>query len=1305
MVNNKDLDFIKLTSLPNILEPNKAYLIKEGETIFTIYLTDKDCNLLSLDTTSYELFYDESSGMLQLIDGNSGLVISETTVVPMLSSTFSSVDINTSNDLVIEFKNPMGVVIDTLTLSVGNIQGLQGGLDLKEDKINKVDDLNTPNSTTYPTTNAVFQALDDLEQDLESQIGDAVSNSVSYDPQTKTPSEKQQARDNIEVYSIQEIEDFFNITTPINGYNKTNWDTAFSWGNHAGLYEPVFTKGNLIQGNGLIVSGTLTNRLVNSGDITITHDPYTPISVTTAINEVISEITSDDIGSVTSITKKVLNPSDIGTSPTFDINNMSTSLREGGVLTINSGDNSTFDISEATIRVVSNEDTIDNYTIPTQTGITPSFLLTDPVTYIGLSSSGIEQSNSPFTELQRRSIVTLGVIVHSDNTLINAINNLQYTEYQLFNQFVDFVEANKYNFINKRGNELSPNGINLRIDKSEGEVFRLFINSYIDTDNPHTTSISSITQVEFRYRLLESTEFADTQDLNPNVYDNGTGAFITVPQNKYTVQRVNMAPSGAVRVQPGQELFDTLPDALSTLDTQEFIVEDNIQSNFLLIGYIVTKEGVTDLSDERYTKFIKTDKDGKPFVPGDIYRKAIYNSTSTGILEGGILTVNVGDPTSFDITSGFGRIVDNHTDPLNPVIQEVYWEAQTAIATPFIGVSPTTYVYIDSNGNIQLQPTEFTEIQFRNIIAIGALIHIDSLIIQDTTYINNIGFNTDLLLSDLTRAIGRINVEGNNFIPIPSGLTIEKTGGESFYPSLNYENGTLNPNILISPAQSPVTFRHAWRDGVGGITFSAPTTQLNPDVWDDGTGTLNTKGGFENYDIKRVFFYPEPNIIVIAHGQETYLTLNGALQAVETEFFDLPIPSNAPVAAYIIVNDNTTDLTDTSDCIFLQTGKFGSVVASSIASQGNLQTSYDNSVIPQIVTSALGSFTIQAGVVNPDNIYEGRNLGGTPTFEVTGDGNITSNSIDIGLTNDEVLLGDATTATRSDIIQGSGISLSGTLVNTILGGNLTISHADTSSQASIDNSDGVVIQDITLDTFGHITSLNSTDLDSRYYTESELQTSGSSSVHWNNITNTPNTLSGYGITDAYTKTEADGKYLLNTTDTFTGDLTVNGNGLFSGSVTATGFIANGATYGGYFNATNKSAASTAISNTSSDYQIVLGATSGSGTGDIERSIGFRDPGGNISAAISSIDKGAGGALGITFLTGNATSISKTAEIDNSGNFTSTGAVEGNTIVKTGASSNDVLMGDGGTTAGASGSFTSNDGKTITVTNGIITAIV
>jgi hypothetical protein len=64
------------------------------------------------------------------------------------------------------------------------------------------------------------------------------------------------------------------------------------------------------------------------------------------------------------------------------------------------------------------------------------------------------------------------------------------------------------------------------------------------------------------------------------------------------------------------------------------------------------------------------------------------------------------------------------------------------------------------------------------------------------------------------------------------------------------------------------------------------------------------------------------------------------------------------------------------------------------------------------------------------------------------------------------------------ITAGSGLTGGGT-------GNVTLSHADTSAQASMNNSGGTVIQDVTLDTYGHVTGLGTINLDTRYYTESE----------------------------------------------------------------------------------------------------------------------------------------------------------------------------------------------------------------------------
>jgi len=77
---------------------------------------------------------------------------------------------------------------------------------------------------------------------------------------------------------------------------------------------------------------------------------------------------------------------------------------------------------------------------------------------------------------------------------------------------------------------------------------------------------------------------------------------------------------------------------------------------------------------------------------------------------------------------------------------------------------------------------------------------------------------------------------------------------------------------------------------------------------------------------------------------------------------------------------------------------------------------------------------------------------------------------DIACTNC-ITLGTETTGNYlASVSAGGGISVSGTPGE---GWTATISHKDTSSQASVDNSGNTFIQDITLDTYGHVTGITS----------------------------------------------------------------------------------------------------------------------------------------------------------------------------------------------------------------------------------------
>ena len=100
------------------------------------------------------------------------------------------------------------------------------------------------------------------------------------------------------------------------------------------------------------------------------------------------------------------------------------------------------------------------------------------------------------------------------------------------------------------------------------------------------------------------------------------------------------------------------------------------------------------------------------------------------------------------------------------------------------------------------------------------------------------------------------------------------------------------------------------------------------------------------------------------------------------------------------------------------------------------------------------------------------------------------------------------TNTNTTYSAGNGISLSGTTFSVAAGGGLTqtstgLAHTDTSSQSSVNNSGNTVIQDVTLDTYGHVTGLASATI-----TLSSLGFTGATNANY--ITNNNQLSNGAG---------------------------------------------------------------------------------------------------------------------------------------------------------------------------------------------------
>lgn len=290
---------------------------------------------------------------------------------------------------------------------------------------------------------------------------------------------------------------------------------------------------------------------------------------------------------------------------------LSTGLIKNGAISINA-DPTKYNIS-AGVGVISNFDDPNNPVVtPVNfnaiTGHTPAYLTSGNITYVAINSSGaIVESASPFTMSQRRDLIILGAVIHSNLTIINVVNNISAPTNASTNQLHDFMEA--VGSLNITGNKYSANGANLQLNKSAGSIFKFGVNFAVDWKNPHTLTQSSGTALTFRYRTQNGTEGSDVTSLDPSKYDL-SNVLTAVPNNKFSIQTVTMFQTGLTRIQYGQNFYDDLASAQAAIFTREFNVEANIKENGITRSYIILKNNATSLLNTNDTKIVEAQKFG-----------------------------------------------------------------------------------------------------------------------------------------------------------------------------------------------------------------------------------------------------------------------------------------------------------------------------------------------------------------------------------------------------------------------------------------------------------------------------------------------------------------------------------------------------------------------------------------------------------------------------------------------------------------------------------------------------------------------
>ena len=347
------------------------------------------------------------------------------------------------------------------------------------------------------------------------------------------------------------------------------------------------------------------------------------------------------------------------------------------------------------------------------TGYTPAYLNSANATYIALDINGnVVASASPFTNSQRRTLAIIGSAIHSNLTTVNVTNEIKAPIIAPTNQLHDFMRA--IGFLNEKGNIYSPNGANLRLNKSAGKIFGMGINA-ADYTNPHQLLIPSQTALTFAYRFQGGTQLSDTKNINPNIYDVG-GVSTPTPSNKWTIQRINLFQSGLARIQPGQTVYNSFNDATIALPTQPFVTEQNIADNAVFRCYLIVQQGTTNLSSAvagGTAQFIPVDKFGNVigngsvaltyanivaalgYTPENVANKAIDFSVINDQLYPTVKAVNDRLPTTYTKIVYVNNVNPNSAtifDLENPPVTNADL-LKNDTANLYIGTDASTWVY------------------------------------------------------------------------------------------------------------------------------------------------------------------------------------------------------------------------------------------------------------------------------------------------------------------------------------------------------------------------------------------------------------------------------------------------------------------------------------------------------------------------------------------------------------------------------------------------------------------------------------
>lgn len=400
----------------------------------------------------------------------------------------------------------------------------------------------------------------------------------------------------------------------------------------------------------------------------------------------------------------------------------------------------------------------------------------------------------------------------------------------------------------------------------------------------------------------------------------------------------------------------------------------------------------------------------------------------TGLLTGGVVTINALDDKKIDITGGIAIIVD-YTTPTSISTKTITWNAQTAIAPSVTGFAVWIAVYDNAGTTDFFYTTDPTPLDRRSkafISRIWSTLGDTSLGITNQARYSQPAYALAQSFQDFTLGISSLNLTGNIF-SAGTLLKVNKSAGKSY----RYWTDANNLGYESTHIDSALTNISTYNYHLQSSTVTTTKTGIDFENWDNaGVSTAVTTG---YWTVQEIWYYPVSQVIAVIYGQAQYSNLPAAFIGLTVDKVrNTGLLQGAIFRAYVIGQKGMSDL---ANAFFIEQSTINQPMMTSGQKYENITKSFsfadpgseDMSYVGGFYEASATDFLLPAGGIQIP--FGAANLAyGAYAFAVAaGPANGVSSLIVTGtsisefgvrtINDSEVLVADASTAIANEYFQ------------------------------------------------------------------------------------------------------------------------------------------------------------------------------------------------------------------------------------------------------------------------------------------------